>query len=311
VRTATVPCRSAAEVESWLMHPDLEILGVSQTPAGIQGARVLTLRMPGPPPVVFRAKWRAQSTKTSKNDPRRELVAYAVQKLFLEPDEYVVPPTAAHCFPLDVYRRLVRANARASFRGVPCVLGYLSYWLENVQTIKEAGRAGWFDWDGDSLDDDLFEENPIYRDSVANMNLFTHVINHADTHSKQFLIRKNPQVPVVYSVDNSMAFDAKKNTKVRVDWAEIQVPSLTRRTVERLRDAATAIDRLGSVMDLKHNHRAGLLTPVPPRGKPSRTGLAWIEGRLVLGLSDFELDMLRDRVTNLLLRVDRGDIKLH
>jgi hypothetical protein len=50
---------------------------------------------------------------------------------------------------------------------------------------------------------------------------------------------------------------------------------------------------------------------VPPRGKPSRTGLAWIEGRLVLGLSDFELDMLRDRVTNLLLRVDRGDIKLH
>src|SRR5687767_13755026 len=56
------PCLEADEVERWLARPDLEIVGAAPTPAGIQGARVLTVRLPGPAPIVFRVKWRAHST---------------------------------------------------------------------------------------------------------------------------------------------------------------------------------------------------------------------------------------------------------
>lgn len=302
------PCRSAEEVERWLASPDLEILGADSTPSGIQGARVLTLRLPGPPEVVFRAKWRAQSTLTSKNDPRRELVAWAIQKLYLAPHQVVVPPTAAHCFPLDMYRGRVLASARASFRDVPCVLGYLSYWLEDVTGIKDAEREGWFRSHDDALDDELFAANRIYRESVADMNLLTYLIDHADTHRAQFVIRKDPRAPMVYSVDNSMAFGVKRNTRVRVDWAEIQVPALPARAVERLR--AADIDALSSIAELELAG-GGRLVPVAPRPRAAEpAGIRWIEGRLVIGMTVDELDMLRDRVTDLFLAIDRGKLEL-
>lgn len=301
-------CRPADEVERWLASPDLEILGAAGTPSGIQGARVLTLRYPGPPAVVFRAKWRAQSTWTRKNDPRRELVAYAIQKLYLAPHEYVVPPTAAHCFPLAMYRMRVWPSARASFRDVSCVLGFLSYWLEDVEGLKGAREQGWFRSHDDALDDDLFEDNPHYRASVANMNLLTYLIDHADTHSAQFVIRRDPQAPAVYSVDNSMAFGVKRNTRVRVDWARIQVPALSRRATERLRQAS--IDGLSSIaeLELRPGGRLVPVTPAPRHAEPA--GIRWIGGRLVVGMTVDELDMLRERLTELLLAIDRGELKL-
>ncbi len=77
-------CRSASEVEEWLADPHLVIVGAAATPGGVQDARVLTLRVPTIPAIVFRAKWRAETTATRRNSPRRELAAYAVQKLFLK-----------------------------------------------------------------------------------------------------------------------------------------------------------------------------------------------------------------------------------
>ncbi len=302
------PCRPADQVERWLASPDLEILGVANTPAGIQGARVLTLRVPGPPEVVFRAKWRSFATLTSKNDPRRELVAFAIQKLYLEPDEYVVPPTAAHCFPLDVYRARVYPAARASFRDVPCVLGFLSYWLEDVAGLKQARREGWFRSHDDALDDDLFADNPLYRESVADMNLLTYLIDHADTHTAQFVIRRDPKAPAVYSVDNSMSFGVKKNTRVRVDWSEIQVPALSRRAIERLR--AADLDRLSSIDESRLAGRGRLVPVAPKKRRAEPAGVRWIQGRLVVGMTVDEIAMLRQRVTRLLHAIDRGEVKL-
>src|SRR5688572_15610052 len=203
------PCRDALEVEGWLARADLEIAGVDLTPAGIQGAQVLTLRVPGPPPVVFRAKWRAHATTDIKNSPRRELAAHAVQKLFLASSEWVVPPSAPHCFALDTYRAAVDPRAQPTFPQARCVYGVLQYWLENVQTLPDAETAGWFDFSGDGiLDDDLFDSSRIYRDAIASVNLVTYLIGHADSHWKQFLISKDRDLPITYSVDNSMSFGA-------------------------------------------------------------------------------------------------------
>jgi len=298
------PCRHPEEVESWLASADLEIIGTAQTPRGIQGARVLTLRHRG---VVFRAKWRPQSTLTTRNDPRRELVAYAIQKLFLDPDQYVVPPAAAHCFPLAVYRAYVLPGALPSFRDVPCVLGYLSYWLEDVESLKDARKDGWFRSHDDALDDDLFAANPRYRESVADMNLLTYLIDHADSHQGQFLIRRDPQVPAVYSVDNSMAFGVKHNHRVKVDWSKIQVPALPARSIDRLR--AARLDRLSSIAELEL-HGRGHLVPASPRHRRAEpAGIRWQNGRLVIGMTVDELAMLRARIASLLAAVDRGDPK--
>ncbi|HUS68088.1 MAG TPA: hypothetical protein VMZ28_26325, partial [Kofleriaceae bacterium] len=218
-------CRDAADVEALLARPDLEILGAAPPPAGVQGARVLTLRAGGPVPVVFRAKWRAASTATRRNSPRRELGAYAVQKLFLEPDEYVVPPTAQHCFPLAEYRKRVNARARATVADVPCVQGVLSYWLEDVQSLRTATRAGWFHGaHGHALDPALFEGNQTYRDSIAMVNLFTYLIGHADSHAGNFVITLDRERPLVYRVDNSLSLGMPRNRHraAQHDWARLQ-----------------------------------------------------------------------------------------
>ncbi|HUS67188.1 MAG TPA: hypothetical protein VMZ28_21770 [Kofleriaceae bacterium] len=304
------PCRDAIDVEGWLLSPDLEIAGVDLTPTGIQGAQVLTLRVAGPQPVVFRAKWRAHSTTDGKNSPRRELAAHTVQKLFLSPREWVVPPSAPHCFPLDAYRAAVDPLAQATFSQAPCVYGVLQYWLENVQTLPDAEEAGWFDFTDDGmLDDELFDSSPVYRDAITAVNLVTYLIGHADSHWKQFLISKDKDLPITYSVDNSMSFDAKKNTRVHQDWSELRVPRLPRRQVERLRAASQDLGSLAAVAEL--TPQGSTLAVVPATANPGlypNHGLEWVGGHLRVRLTSAEIASLRHRLYELLERIDRGEI---
>lgn len=306
------PCRDALEVEGWLARADLEIAGVDLTPAGIQGAQVLTLRVPGPRPVVFRAKWRPHSTTDVKNSPRRELAAHAVQKLFLASHEWVVPPSAPHCFALDAYRAAVDPRAQATFPQAPCVYGVLQYWLENVQTLPDAETAGWFDFADDGiLDDDLFDSSAVYRDAIAAVNLVTYLIGHADSHWKQFLISKDRELPVTYSVDNSMSFGAKKNTRVRQDWSQLRVPRLPRRQVERLRAASRDLSPLAAIAELAP--QGGVLAVAPAgaaRGRFPQHGFEWVDGRLRVRLTATEIASLRERLYELLERIDRGEVAL-
>ena len=56
---------------------------------------------------AIQVKWKQAPYKgeTFNNQPRYEMAAYAFQKLFLEPEEYVVPPTVCRTFPLKTYRK--------------------------------------------------------------------------------------------------------------------------------------------------------------------------------------------------------------
>ncbi|HTE53262.1 MAG TPA: hypothetical protein VK698_20550 [Kofleriaceae bacterium] len=309
----TDACRSAAEVEKWLERSDIEILRSTPTPAGVQGARVLTLRLADEPHAVFRAKWRAHSTTTSRNSPRRELAAYAVQKLFLEPDEYVAPPTAPHCFPLDEYRAAVDRKAKPTFPETRCVYGILSYWLEDVQPLGDAEKAGWFDGEhAHALDRALFEKNTGYRDSIATVNLFTYLIAHADSHARNFLITRDRAAPFVYSVDNSLSLGLARNANLpdRSDWSRIRVPALPRSRIERLRRIGDRVDRLRSVAELERKDR-GLVVVEPSIDAPPSDGMDWKDSRLRVGLTADEIEGVRDRVARLLERVDRGEIRVY
>jgi hypothetical protein len=315
-RKPLAPCRTVADVEGWLARADLEILGAAPTPSGIQGARVLTLRVPGPAVAVFRAKWRAHSTTTSRNSPRRELASYAVQKLFLEPHEYTVPPAAPHCFPLQAYRAQVDAKADSTYRGTDCVYGILSYWVEDLMSLSDARSAGWFDGaDKHAFDRKLFDENRTYKDSIAAVNLFTYLIAHADSHARNFAITREPSSPFVYSVDNSLSLGASRNKKLgpEHDWSRLRVPALPRTLIDRLRgpNVEAGLESLRVVAELTPRDRLLVVTARRGDPAPNRTGMDWDGNHLRVGLTEAEIGGVRARIKGLLGRVDRGELRLY
>jgi hypothetical protein len=293
---AAIPrsCRKPDDVEALLQREDLEILAAGKTATGVQGARILTLRSGGPHPVVFRAKWRPDSSATSRNNPRLELGAYAVQKLFLEPYEYVVPPTAAHCFPLAAYRARVDLVAQPSFAGSQCVSGILTYWMEDVMSVSEARKAGWFHGlYNHMLDLARFNSDRVYRDSITRVNVLTYVIRHGDSHTKNFVLARTAAGSVVvYSIDNSLSFTIEPNHGIPADhdWSKIKVPALPRVVIDRLRVASKRVDALARIAVLR-----------PGGGR----------GAVVVGLSPAELDVVRARISELVTRADRGELTLY
>jgi hypothetical protein len=300
-----------------LMAGDLEILSMHDTPSGSQGAKILTLRSEG---VVFRARWRAQSTDGLINEPRKELAAYAVQRLFLDDDELVAPPTVAHCFPLSDYQRFA-PDEKASFAHVDCVLGFASYWLERVKTVEDAEDEDWIEKDTGILDEELFEEDALYRASVGNANLLTFLINHGDAHGKQFMLERTPRGFRTYIVDNSIAFRSIKNPMLllREDWSKMQVPVLPARAIARL-EALTERDlaRLGTIAELELRGRqlttaraAGPLGQAESQAESDGSAMSWRGARLRIGLTRSEIELVSARIRELLTRPDLKELVAH
>jgi hypothetical protein len=281
---------------------------MAPTPSGQQGAKILTLRARlGARDVVFRAKWRAQSTGGVVNEPRKELAAHAVQKLFLDETELAAPPTVARCFPLAEYRAFV-PDERASFDGIDCVLGFVSYWLESVRTASAARREGLLSGAGESFwDAELFEKDAMYRRSAASTNLLTYVIRHGDPHNAQFLLEPTPQGLRTYVVDNSIGFRSIRNPIyfIREDWSKIRVPRLPKRAVERLR-ALTDEDfaSLATVTELERRGRQLAVVATPARAKSDDSAMSWDGSRLRIGLTHDEIELVQSRVRELLADPD-------
>jgi hypothetical protein len=264
-------CRTAHEIERLLAAEDLQILGMDDPPGGLQGAKILTLRgSAGGRSVTFRVRWRAQSTADVINEPRKELAAYAVQKLFLNDEELVAPPTAAYCFSLAAYRRFA-PDEKATFRGVDCVLGFATYWLEGVKTVSSAREDGWVGNHSDSTlwDPGLFERDPMYRASISKCNLLTHLINHGDAHGGQLLLEQTPRGLRAYVVDNSVAFLSIKNPVMlfREDWAR---PRPTRRGARARGPRWPPAPTKASQHHYSQRRRRNSLERHPPTNRPDR-----------------------------------------
>jgi len=308
-----VECNRAEQVEAWLRDPRLVILGSAAT-GGTQGARLLTVAVPrAEGRTVLRVRWRPLSSESLTNDPRKELGAYAVEKLFLAPHEYVVPPTTGHCFALEHYRAAVDRHATPSFdqQAVRCVFGILSYWLENVIDPKGARKAGLWAED-DILDEKMFERNARYGKSVADLNLLTYLIHHGDSHDQQFLITKDRLRPHVYSVDNSIAFRSIKNPMLlfRNDWSNIRVPAVSRSSIARLQSLGEQPwDRLAVIE--QYRARGVDLVPEAPGtvAGPRDAGLRWAGADLQVGLTDAEIRGVRDRLLQLIRDIEDRDVR--
>lgn len=285
-----------AVIEARLAGP-LIIMETEQARPKIEGdrsARVVLADPEGGPPLT--AKWKPVSAPAHgfNNEPRYELAAYQLQKLFLDECEYVVPPVALRALPLDEYRR-TRPDARPTLREASSALFLLSYWLDNV-TNRDA-------WDADR-----FQADPRYARHWGNLNILTHLIDHKDANIGNLLISQHPEDPRIFAVDNDVAFRSEASDRGDT-WKRLQVDRLPAGTLERLRRITLAdLERALGVLAEFRVVDGELVAAEPGENLQQRRGLRTSGDRVQFGLSSAEIGDIKRRVDRLLQQVDRGRI---
>lgn len=229
------------------------------------------------------------------NQPRYELAAYRLQTLFLDPPDYVVPPTALRAVPLAVYRRLEPA-APATFEGVESVVVLIQYWLSQVSA------------DG-VLDPARLCRDSVYARHFADLNVLTYLIRHADENVGNVLVSTAGAGARVFAVDNGVAFaspDSPRGTR----WSELLVDRLPAATVARLR--ALTEQRLRDALGVLAEFRVdahGRLERVEPGAKRRwHLGVDYADGVVQFGLTEREVLGVHTRLRALLAKVDAGEI---
>lgn len=246
---------------------------------------------------VMLVKWAkaAPGASTFNNEPRYELAAYELQKLFLTEPEYVVPPTVARVFPLAYYRTL-DSNIRATFDNTTSVLVVLQYWLAQV-TGKDVHNEKRFDTD------------EKYARHLANTNLFSYLVRHSDSNFGNFLISTDSTNPRVFAVDNGVAFSSLESDRGK-EWQHLRVKRLPAGTIERLRKITRQdLDNaLGVIAQFEIQGKELIPVPATANINPGR-GVRKQDNLVQLGLTNREINELEDRINWVLKKVDDGSFK--
>jgi hypothetical protein len=233
------------------------------------------------------------------NSPRKEIAAWKIQQLFLDPEDYVVPLTLAFCIPLDAY---FHASAKPTQKGSKCVLGVFAMWLDDL-TLPDP-----------VLDNERFNRDYVYAYYLSNLNLFTYLVKHHDGREGNFLVSKHAARPQVFSIDNGVSFGDSFNGLFYnwfvSNWNSLHVPALRKESIDCLRQLREedVIDLLGVVAQLELNED-GIYVNVPPGENLDPDAGVRIEGNTIqLGLSEDELEDVWERIEDLIEDVDEGDV---
>ena len=278
-----------------LCFDEFAILAVKDAGGGVMGAKRITLQFNAEPRVI-ETKWKATraSGDSWNNSPHREIGTYAVQWLFLDADQYIVPPTVVRSIPLPAYRPIA-ADPAPTFPGTGCVLGVLASWLENVMQPDNV------------LDRERFEKDAAYAVRFANLNLLHYLVLHRDARANNFLISIDPADPRVFSIDNGIAFGRTLYNFFSAHFNKIRVP-LPRASIDRLRLVSRQdLDRLGVLGQLETD-AAGVLHNVQPGTNiDPDNAMRVAPWGVQFGLARAEIDALADRLQQLLAKVDAGE----
>lgn len=227
------------------------------------------------------------------NEPRYEVAAYQLQKLFLSEPEYVVPVTVVRAFPVATAMQY-DDRVQATFDEANSTVVVLQYWLNFVSP-------------DDFWDEDRFEADTVYARNLANMNVLTHLINHLDANEGNFLISTTPD-PRVFAVDNGVAFRSDPSNRGS-EWRNLRIDRLPHATVERLRGiTASDLTRTLGVL-AQFEARDGLLYRVEPSANLDDSRGVRVDGSIIqFGLTGGEIGDIRGRLERLLRSIDDGRI---
>ncbi len=263
----------------------------------LMDVRRLTLRFPKDH-FTTEVKWKpaAHGGEGWDNSPPHEIAAYAVQQLFLDPVDYVVPPTSGRCIDFGTYQP-ISAHAEPTFPHTQCVFGVLSAWLQNVKIPDDA------------LERSRFSHDPRYAYHFGNVNILAVLIAHRDASRTNFVISTDAKNPHLFSVDNGIAFSAELYNFFGEQFDHVVVGGLPKRTIDRLRKLTPAsFDRFGVIEEYGIDS-VGILRPRPVSGNADpKASTRVLPDGVQIGLTQDEIDAMKKRWQQLLERVDRGEI---
>jgi hypothetical protein len=290
--------RPAQEIERELAGEPFRI--VSAEISRPKAAGDITLKaevsFDGAPPYRVKLRRAEPGAEDFNNRPRYDLAAYELQKLFLDPSEYVVPPTALRMMPLAELVPWAPA-ARPTFRGSDEVLVVQQYWLQEVKVIA------------DVYDPQRFASDAVYARHIGQLNVLTCLIEHGDSNVGNFLISRAETGPRVFSIDNGVAFAFNESDRAHL-WRDLRVDRLPADTVERLR-AVTEDElqrRLGALAQWRLVEGRWVAEP-PGENLGAGRGVRNANGTVQLGLTRAEIGRIWRQSQRLLEQVDRGKVQ--
>jgi hypothetical protein len=231
------------------------------------------------------------------NVPRKEVAAFVIQQWFLDDRDWIVPPTAIRCVPVEAHRRFL--DAEPIVENTRCVLGMIAAWLDDVEHPAEV------------LDEDRFRREPEYARHRADLNLVAYLIAHRDGRLANFLVPEDDDDGRIYLIDNGISFGGLVWNYFRPNWNVIRVPALRRDSVDRLRRVSAGDVSALAVLTQLEADPQGVLQPAKREGPwDASQGARLQKGRAQFGLTADEIAGVTERLEELLSRVDGGEIGL-
>lgn len=283
------------EIERRLRYEKFEVLGFVGARFDNDFTKRATLKFEDG--TKFKVKWKRaeRGGDAPNNSPRYEIAAYEFQKLFLDPENYVVPPTVGRSLNLENYHQLEK-GVKPTFDKTSSVVMVLQYWLKDVTTRN-------------IYDKKRFKSDAAYAKHLANMNIFCYLIKHMDSNVGNFLVSIYGSNMRVFAVDNSLAFGMQKSDR-GTDWKDLRVKRLPQKTIERLRRLKREdIEKtLGVVAQFEI--KEGQLVPVEPTENLNKSkGVRQRDNIVQFGLTEREIKGVIARWKHLLKLVGSGEIQ--
>ena len=248
-------------------------------------------------PLLVKLRKAEPGADTFNNVPRYDLAAYALQKLFLDPAEYVVPPTTLRMVPLADFAKYSPGVAR-TFSAADQVLAVVQYWLNDIKVVT------------DVYNPERFAADPVYARHIGQLNVLTYLIRHRDSNLGNFLLGNAEAGARVFSIDHGVAFASDDSDRGEV-WKDMRVNRLPADTVERLRLVTPQLlaERLGVLAQWQLDGRS--YVPVASgKNLSEHRGVRRTGNDLQMGLTKSEIRDVHRLLTRLLERVDRGEITM-
>jgi hypothetical protein len=292
--------RPADEIERELASEPFRIISAAISRPKAKGDITLKAEASFSGDAPYRVKLRRAEPggEDFNNRPRYDLAAYELQKLFIDPAEYVVPPTALRMMPL-IDLRLHAAAAKPTFRGSDEVLVVLQYWLQDVTVIE------------DVYDPQRFATDPVYARHIGQLNVLTALIEHGDSNVGNFLISRAEQGARVFSIDNGVAFAFNESDRGNL-WKRMRVDRLPRDVVDRLRgvDERELQRRLGVLAQWRLQD-GRWVAEAPGSNLGAGRGVRQSGTVVQLGLNRSEIDRIWRLLRRLLEDVDEDRIRTY
>ena len=289
--------RPVAELEQLLAAEPLVIVQAEISRPKAKGD--ITLRADvafgGAPPLRVKLRKAEPGAETFNNVPRYDLAAYELQKLFIDPPEYVVPPTALRMVPLADFAKY-SPGVQKTFPPADQVLAVAQYWLSEIRVIADVYDAA------------RFAADPVYARHIGQLNVLTHLIQHRDSNAGNFLIGRAERGARVFSIDHGVAFASIDSDRGKL-WRDMRVTQLPADTIARLRAITPGQleSRLAVLAQWQMQDRRYVPVPPGPNLSPRR-GVRRSDGQLQMGLTTQEIQAIERLLARLLQRIERGEI---